>query len=496
MSQDKRSDTSLEKLEGGPFLAKIISHLDPTYQGVLEVELLREVGPDSNDPGQRCYVRYMSPFYGVTSADHLGADPNDYNNTQKSYGMWMIPPDVGTKVVVIFIRGDIRDGYWIGCVPDEGKNFMVPGNPSTKMVVDGSKSTSAERVPTAEYNSLINNTVQEPTKYKKPAHPFEITLDQQGLLLDDIRGITTSSARREIPSMVFGISTPGPIDKTDGAKQGKVGKSNDMTTSFVSRLGGSTFVMDDGDDKFLRKTKASNGPPEYAAVELGETSGLPNIPHNELVRLRTRTGHQILMHNSEDLMYIANARGTAWIELTSDGKIDIFAEDSVSIRTKNDFNFHADRDVNIFAGRNVNLNAVNEICVESGSNYKLRVGADYTIQVVGKNDTTTGGLFQVASSGTNIDGGEIHLNSGKFAGTNVDKLVIVDNPADVGVTPSIMLRTPSHEPWPHHENLDPVKFKKDKTDRDSGSAIPAPVKWKQYSTVVDTFEKLGEPNQG
>ncbi|MFM6199336.1 MAG: hypothetical protein ACKPE1_09375, partial [Dolichospermum sp.] len=54
---------------------------------------------------------------------------------------------------------------------------------------------------------------------------------------------------------------------------------------------------------------------------------------NELVRIRTRTGHQILLHNSADLIYIANAKGTAWVELTSNGKIDIFAQDSVSIHT-------------------------------------------------------------------------------------------------------------------------------------------------------------------
>ena len=31
---------------------------------------------------------------------------------------------------------------------------------------------------------------------------------------DNIRGNTSSSARRESPSQVFGISTPGPIDFT------------------------------------------------------------------------------------------------------------------------------------------------------------------------------------------------------------------------------------------------------------------------------------------
>ena len=73
------------------------------------------------------------------------------------------------------------------------------------------------------------------------------------------------------------------------------------------------------------------------------------VPHNELFRIRTRTGHQILLHNSEDLVYIANANGTAWIEMTANGKIDFFAEDSVSVHSKGDFNFKTDRDFNFQA---------------------------------------------------------------------------------------------------------------------------------------------------
>ena len=143
--------------------------------------------------------------------------------------------------------------------------------------------------------------------------------------------LTSSSARREVPSTVFGISTPGPVDKRNGAPRGRIGKQEwKIDNAFVGRLGGSTFVMDDGDARYLRKKTASEGPPEYASLENDESGGDVEIPHNELIRLRTRTGHQILLHNSEDLIYIGNAKGTSWIELSSDGKIDIFAEDSIS----------------------------------------------------------------------------------------------------------------------------------------------------------------------
>jgi hypothetical protein len=319
--------------------------------GILEVEILRPVGND-NSEGQLHQVKMMTPFYGVTSVDYAGADPNDYNNTQKSYGMWFVPPDVGTTVVVIFIDGDPKRGYWMGCVLDEGMNFMLPGIAATQAVVEG-----GGRLPVAEYNKRANEKVSDVTQVKKPKHPLADVLKTQGLDKDDTRGITTSSARRETPSSVFGISTPGPIDKRSGAKRGSVGKGeHKVSNAFVSRLGGTTFVMDDGDDKFLRKTPASSGPPVYVSKEQGEAGGDPTIPHNELFRIRTRTGHQILLHNSEDLIYIGNAKGTTWIEMTSKGKIDIYAGDDISMHTKGNFNVTADNNINLTAGGAINLN--------------------------------------------------------------------------------------------------------------------------------------------
>ena len=355
MAEETRLGQNESPQDPGPFLAKVVSHLDPNYMGALEVQLLHEVGNDEDREGQLRTVKYLSPFYGVSNSAYLGEDPDDYDNTQKSYGMWMVPPDIGTIVMVIFVGGDVRKGYWMGCVIEENMNFSLPGHASTKYVVDDTKETDAkyERVPTGEYNKIIHPVTEDPTKIVKPESPLATKLETQGLLKDDIRGITSSSARREIPSSVFGISTPGPVDKT--GKQGKVGKHEyKIPNAFVSRLGGSSFVMDDGDDKWERKTPASDGPPEYVSVE-GGTTAERDIPHNELIRLRTRTGHQILLHNSEDLIYIGNSKGTTWIELTSDGKIDIFANDSINIRTKKDFNFYADRDVNIEAKRNVNI---------------------------------------------------------------------------------------------------------------------------------------------
>lgn len=437
--------TPISKLSSpGPYLATIVSHLDPFYMGTLQVELLRDVGNLPNTTGEVFQVKYLSPFYGVTGAEFLGKN-NDYNDTQKSYGFWMIPPDVGTTVMVIFVEGDPKHGYWFGCVQDQHMNFMIPGLAATEFSSTGAK------IPVAEFNKKTNKAEQsDTTKIKKPLHPFAEVLKKQGLLLDETRGITTSSARREVPSSVFGISTPGPVDRRSGAKKGNIGKKESKVTgAFVSRLGGSTFVMDDGDAHFLRKGHASNSPPVYASVENGQT-GDTTIPHNELIRIRTRTGHQILLHNSEDLIYIANARGTAWIELTSNGKIDIYAEDSISMHTKGDFNVTADKSINLTAKKDINLFSDKSIYLTAMENYEILAKKDGRL---------------TAQLSTNIYSAVNHIET---AGGQILMNGTIATPASPAVKAP---RVPQKEPWSEHENLHGTKI--------------------ESAKITDTFKKIG-----
>ena len=501
MTDDTRVKGTLGR--PGPFLAEITNHLDASFMGRLEVALIKGMPSRINKQGNTHTVSYMSPFFGSTSIRYEGNNSSSFNDVQKSYGMWMVPPDVGSLVMVIFIDGDPNQGYWIGCVPDQFQNHMVPGiaaSSNTAVTREQQQRYGTDYLPVAEFHKgsqlLTNSNVG---KISKPVHPFADRLLAQGLLLDTIRGVTSSSARREIPSGVFGISTPGPLDTSHGAPMGKIGYEG-SNRSPVSRLGGSTFVMDDGD---------ING-------------------HNELIRIRTRTGHQILMHNSEDLIYIANSKGTAWIEMTSAGKLDIYAEDSVSIHTKSDFNFRADRDINLEAGRNINIAATGSLNINAAENYNLMVSQDGKIQFngaynhtvndeykltvssnyyvksdgninlksTGNNNFTAGASTNIKSSKNHFEtAGEIHMN-GPAAATAIAPAAEVPQSLPLFSLPntdpgegwsgnqykadnilSIMQRVPTHEPWPQHENTSPSKFSSTNTDAISGSAndpLPPP----------------------
>ena len=242
----------------GPYIGRVVNHLDPEYMGSIEVEILKitESGNAEESSGFLVPCKYLSPFYGVTP--RAGVTENDgYDYTQKSYGMWAIPPDVGVKVMVIFVEGNYGYGYWMGCIQDNFMNFMVPGNASTTY----NDLDKAKALPVGEFNKVKETGAgRDPTQYIKPhAKDQYDQLTAQGLTVDTIRGITSSSARRETPSMVFGWSTPGPYDRRPGKPKAKYGEKLAQSDIPFSRLGGSSIVMDDGDASLVRKTKASAG---------------------------------------------------------------------------------------------------------------------------------------------------------------------------------------------------------------------------------------------
>ena len=394
----RSSGVGFAKMPPGPFLAKVVNHLDPKRQGSLRVQLLTNtvsVGDDLEE-GQLFTASYCSPFYGVTDVNSNGKN-NDYYNTQQSYGFWAVPPDPGTKVLVIFAEGSPNQCYWIGCVQDEYMNNMVPGgypaDKATNIVQDGIASNlKGKSLPVGEFNKSVSGNGSgpldrrvgnDPDKFPRPINPMMSNiLAKQGLEEDVVRGTTTTSSRRDIPNTVYGWNTPGPLDKRDGRPKGNYGDTSAKARMFRSRLGGSAFTMDDGDPSILRMGIAKENPATYYDIENtpeNTSKGDATLPFNEHIRLRSRTGHQILLHNTEDLIYIGNANGTAWIELTSNGKIDVYAQDSINLRTETDLNIKADRDINIESGKDINFTA--------GRNYKLMVNNDRDVKT-NKNETT------------------------------------------------------------------------------------------------------------
>lgn len=374
----------------GPYIGRVVNHLDTEYMGGVEVEILKT--SDSSGTENSGYVIpcvYVSPFAGQTPVQGL-TKSRGFENTQKSYGFWAVPPDVGVKVLVLLGENNLGFGFWIGCIQDKFMNFMMPGNASTTYTKEG-MAYKDMKLPVGEYNKLLESgTGNDPTKYQKAVDIKQADiLQKQGLIdrgkkeWDEHRGVHSSSARRELPSMVFGWNTPGPYDY-NGPKV-PYSSTDHQTEVPFNRLGGSSFIMDDGDMMQQREKPPVDDKPKYKIVEQKE-EGDVTIPHNEITRLKTRTGHQILMNNSEDFIYIINARGTAWVELTNNGKIDVYSYDSVSVHSEMDINLKAERDINLEASGNINFKAKEQMRMESGNATHWKVGTAETKKAPGERD--------------------------------------------------------------------------------------------------------------
>jgi lysozyme len=259
-------------------------------------------------------VSYCSPFAGSTNtATASKADIKQFEGTETSYGMWMVTPDVNTQVLVMFINGESDKGIWIGSLYNQFMNNMVPAMAAST----DNYQYNGKYIPVAEYNKWDTSVVQPDATTK----PYESTkfkgVGNQGLINDIQRGVTSTSARRESPSKVFGIITPGPvIDES-------------ATPENIRRKGGSSFIMDD-------------------------------LTGSEYVKLATKSGAQITLNETTGEVYLINRDGTAWVQMDQYGNIDIFGATNISMRAQRDVNIRADRNVNIEAGQNIYMKAAKD----------------------------------------------------------------------------------------------------------------------------------------
>jgi hypothetical protein len=345
MATDKRigrkapSWTDPNKVTGavstpGPYIGIVKNNVDPNRSGRVQV-FIPDFGGKEDEVSHWITIQYASPYMGSTRWPSYKTERpgiNDYSHVNHTYGMWMTPPDIGNFVMVIFVNGDINRGYWFACVMPELTHHALPAIAGGNAIQLPNDAALSEAMDVPPYPVVEFNDAKESFKSRwgdflnipKPVHEDLLyKLLAQGLENDKVRGVISSSSQRESPSAVFGISTPGrPGPDKD-----------DVTSAIENRKGGHSIVMDDGD-----------------------IAG-----KDQMIRLRTAGGHQILMNDKEEVIYIANSTGTAWMEFTKEGKMHFYAENDVNIRTKKDFNLHSDHDINMYAANNIKMFAGKDV---------------------------------------------------------------------------------------------------------------------------------------
>jgi len=363
----------------GVFLGKVVSVKDDTYQNQIYVEIIgQETLSNKGEEDKKIYhkVRRLMSFGG---AFHHPDASNDY-------GMMAPPPEEGSEVLVAF-TGMEQEGYLLGVLSDLGRNAQIPGL-SSGITREGAIAPAFEL------------DVKSTDGIVRTRHDQSEKLAEQGLLLDPVRGLTSSGGRRESPINLFGVQTPG----------------------------GHSLVLDDGtrnDDKHLVPDKA-------------------RIPgKNDLVRLRTRQGAQILMHDTTGIVYIINQDGSAWIQMSKNGDIDVYSENKISMHCENDFNLHVGGDFNLDA-ENININSRGS----AGIHMRAVDGEVNILSAKDMNLTSDRNGNILVKGHLKVTAKLIDLNGPKAERAYFPKLR--NQTQNLTVKQSMSSRVPEHEPWGGH----------------------------------------------
>jgi len=439
----------------GPYEAVVVAHAAGARLGQLRVRVIATSAVSTNaNVDDTVVANYCSPFFGTTFGTDQQELPDGAYTSGQSYGMWMVPPDIGNKVLVMCTPAG--DWYWIGCIYDSSSHHMVPaigrnvgGKDRTRapgsLPASGSSNLPVVEYSTSEATAFDADGLENTPRY---THEYQASrLIMQGLDRDPIRGAISSSSLRESPSNVYGISTPGrKVSKGD-----QVPGSPDLV---YARQGGHTFVMDDGD---------KDG-------------------KDQLMRLRTTGGHQILMNDSENVLYIASASGQHWLEFSKNGQINVYGAAGFNLRTQGVLNLHSDVLLNMSAP-NIKMTAMGNdkaplgsISMATSGNFSasavgmasLKCNGQLTLSAVGKASLVAGGLLDLSSAlKTSVFGGMLMLNSGKPGiPMPVTPPTVTPKPDTKlqggiwntgGVIMTACTVAPAHEPWTDANGQRPKK---------------------------------------
>ena len=334
-TQDRILDT------GRIYLAEVMDTRNINRSGDIKV-WIPESTIDRDDEARWITASYASPFFGTTPYNS-----ND-NNNPTSFGMWFPMPFVGNYVFVFYpcMSGENISPYWFSCPINSLMNSMVPGIPSQFYGDSYTPTTEINDKTAKSIYSARSQTLIKREEGRGEYTPLKNALEKQGLAKDKLRGFSTSGSKRETPSMAYGFLTPL----------------------------GNSFTIDDGWSELDAKQDWSLGSENTELV--GQDGKTPNqrdgVRNNAGFRLRTRNGTQLLVSDNGNI-YMINRDGSAWAEITDDGRLQGYAKTSADIACDGDINFKSKRKVIMEADEGFALKSPKGMSIDLGGDIQLSV---------------------------------------------------------------------------------------------------------------------------
>lgn len=436
---------------GRIYMAKVKDVRNITKGGEVKVWVYTSDIPEE-DESRWVIASYATSMFGTSP--HNSNNNKGFENAVTSFGAWFPMTYIDNDVFIFYpcMHGENLKAYWFACPVDSDTNSMVPGIPSSF--------TQPTHDPLCEYNSKNQDSkaaTRGSSNSTKDSEreiylPLKNALDKQGLKNDLLRGISTAGSKRESPSMCYGILTPL----------------------------GNSFVMDDGWEETDGRQNWNDGGDSLLKTDgLLPTQKVDTNRNNAGFRFRTRNGTQIMISDNGNI-YLINRDGSAWVELSDDGYIDVFSESGINASSTGNINLHSKKKIIIEGEEGISLKG-KELSIDVGitniKSPKIQTDSELSVKNIQSTKGDIGTFTSVAAqingvfAGT-LDGTAFYATSAGTTPTPQPQPItiqpIVPNPivepikqvvGKVGeMIATINTRVPTHEPYGEHKQVDGDKL--------------------------------------
>ena len=475
-------------------VGRIVDTNDPLQMGRVRV-FIPGLDRDSLRVIEVPFAIYCSPMAGHQQIQSRGPEDNVYTSGPVAYGLFSIPK-VGTDVLVGFLNGDPTLRFWFGALYGISLTGTLPhgrytfNNPKSPVpgALDGPLSAAEQPIQplyenlTTAYTRTTATASNDGGINLNPRKNFEWRVrgaDYQAAALGNIQKNLSGQ-------VISSLADDRNYKYTE--EDGTLFKNGDYTQGYAkSRVEPKATY-----DESLVDGGENLDPQTYSWTTPGFSSiSMDDRPENARIRLRTGSGHQIILDDTNERIYISTVEGNNWIEMDQSGNIDIYAARRVSIHSAMDVNITTDGTFRVNAKQGIHLDSEQEVRItskqdthiKSYSTLRAESSGDTNIQSGGDTNISTGKNLNASSTGNvNINaigvgawttGSSLNLSAGSnilMTATEIDMngataataaVAAVANASDAYFTN----RVPEHEPWGR------IMMAQGSTDNNSGNSF-------------------------
>lgn len=317
-------------------LGMVVNTDDPLEGGRLQIFC-----PALNDNPKKIFhlpwAAYVTPFGGSinnTAYTRGVGDSTAVSDGAIHYGFWGVP-ELGAHVLVGCIDGDPRRRFWVGCVPEHQEThtqfngrFDWEGKAGTP---DGPLTSSKKPIQPIYDNWTAAFVDRSSREWKTRGADYQPT--------------AVTKASNGAPSKVRGD------EYLDDTYEGMSKHEKDEWVRQVMGAHGYDWSGFKGAGAFKSSRVFGMSSPGFHSISMDDR------PFNSRTKIRSATGHMILMDDTNERIYIMTNKGNNWIELDSNGNIDLFSENRVSIHSMSDLNLTAGGDIRMLAAQGIHMYA-------------------------------------------------------------------------------------------------------------------------------------------